>query len=181
MRRAERIIIAAQSDGGSLVEPVAGARPTVIRTGLGSPLDLAWTDQAQEQLIVADTAGSRILLVDLSQPGIPPTELYTGIGKLWGARLLANGRLVIGAGDSLLLGDFLRPQVELRPLSGKLFIGGWTHVRVRINDPAIAFDDLEFSVDPAASGAMVSYARDNSFDPNSPHHHAHGRRYNRVP
>jgi|SRR5215216_5869115 len=109
-------------------------------------------------------------MFDLSQPGSPRSELFSDIEELWGAQPLASGKLIIGAGDALLLGDLSAPdRVELTIPEGELFISGWTRVPVRINDPAIAFDDLEFQIEPREAAAMVSYSRDNSFKPDSPH------------
>jgi M6 family metalloprotease-like protein len=72
--------------------------------------------------------------------------------------------LIIGDGDGIYLADLQRDPVELSVPAGELFISGWVRVPVVINDPTIAFEDLEFLIDPPESGAMVSISRDNSFD-----------------
>jgi hypothetical protein len=170
-RATGRMIVAESAAGGRLVEPALVGPAAVLADGLGAPIDLSWFADDQTQLIVADAAGKRVLLIDLTTPGAPPTELFTGVDQLWGARSSGSGKVVIGAGDALLLGDLTlveRDQVKLHVPSDKLFIAGWVKVPVTINDPAIAFDDLEYQIEPKNSAAMVSYSRDNSFDASKP-------------
>jgi M6 family metalloprotease-like protein len=165
-----RVFAVEAGNGGRIVAPAPAGAPTVVIGGLGTPVDIA--PFSNERVIVCDRAGRRVLLVDLSLPGDPPTELFTNIDNLWAAEPLGTDRLIIGAGDALLLGELVIEEhdpVELRVPEGELFIGGWIRVQVITNDPAIAFDDLEFNIEPREAAAMVSLSRDNSFDPARPH------------
>ncbi len=164
-----RVLAVEAGNGGRVVAPVPVGAPTVLVGGLGTPVDIA--PFSNERVIVCDKAGKRVLLVDLSLPGNPPAELFTNIDNLWAAEPLGTDRLIIGVGDALLLGELVierHEPVELRLPENELFIGGWIRVRVIINDPAIAFDDLEFNIKPREAAAMVSLSRDNSFDPTKP-------------
>jgi len=157
---------------GRLVEPTPTGVSNVIASGLGKPRDIAWLDGTQRTLLVADSGGKRVTLVDLTQPAAPPVDVFTGIDDLWAAQPGDANHVIIGAGDTLLLGDYV--PVPLEPVSvhvpaGELFPAGWVRVPVKINDPTISFDDLEFLVKPEESAAMVSYSRDSSFDPAEPH------------
>ncbi|HEY1335874.1 MAG TPA: hypothetical protein VGF59_00125, partial [Bryobacteraceae bacterium] len=167
-----RILAAETAGGGRLVEPAPAGPSNVIVSGLGKPMDLAWLDAAQQRLLVTDAGGKRVALVDLTQPAAPPVDIVTGIGSLWAAQPADSSHILVGAGDTLLLVDYAAvpaDPVTLHVPAGELFPAAWTRVPVQINDPAVAFNDLEFHVLPAESAAMVSYSRDTSFDPAKPH------------
>ena len=166
-----RTIVAEAARGGRLVEPRPTDRPAELVGGLGSPVDLAWADAAESALLVGDKAGGRVLHVDPDQPGAAPVELLTGLTDLWAARLLAPDQLLIGDGDQVLVAavPVIAPDpVVMRVPGGELFISGWVSVGVALTDPTLTLDEVDFLVEPAESGALVSLARDNGFDPNDP-------------
>lgn len=170
-RAAGRMIAAEAAGGGRLVIVQPDGSITVLAEGLGSPVDLAWRDESQTHLLVADAAGGRILQVDIAQPAVAPVELYAGLSDLWAAQPIDANRFAIGAGDSLLIAELLpieRAPLEMRVPSAELFISGWVHVELVLNDPTLAIEDIEFEVTPTGSGALVSRSRDNSFDPAHP-------------
>jgi hypothetical protein len=79
-----RVIAAELTGGGRLVEPTPSGASTVIVSGLGKPIDLAWLDAAEQRVLLADAAGARVTLVDLTQPAAALVDAFTGIGDLWG-------------------------------------------------------------------------------------------------
>lgn len=166
-----RMLVIEAQEGGRLVEANLDGPPTVLVSGLGSPVDLAWLANDQTRLLVADAAGGRVLLIDLTQLNKPPVELLTGLKDLWAARGTSDGNIVFGAADALFSVDVaiapVDPVVMLIP-PDQLFISGWVRVPTLVNDPALAFDDLDFQVEPAKSGATVSYSRDSSFNSTQP-------------
>ncbi len=167
---AERLIVA-ENGSGRLVTPVAGSAPAVLVDDLGKPVDLAWHDPEQTHVLVADTAAGRVVSVDLRQPTNPPVWLASGLSQLRAAQPVGTETLAIltGATISLVtLPPVVHPPVELSIPLDELFIAGWVRARVIINDPAIAFDDIAFHVEPVEGGALVSNSRDNSFDPGAP-------------
>jgi hypothetical protein len=167
-----RVIAAELTGGGRLVEPTPSGASTVIVSGLGKPIDLAWLDAAEQRVLLADAAGARVTLVDLTQPAAALVDAFTGIGDLWGAQPGSGNQILIGAADTLLLGSYAqlpKDPVTAEVPANTLFPAGWVRVPVQINDPSTAFDDLEFIVEPREAAAMVSYSRDASFDPAKPH------------
>ena len=167
-----RVIAAEAVAGGRLVEPTPTGVSNEIVTGLGKPMDLAWLDAAEHKLIVTDASGKRVTLVDLTHPAAPPVDVFTGINKLWAAQPGSGNHMIIGAADTLLLDSYVPVPIDPVNVHGaadELFIAGWVRVPVKINDPSIAFDDLEFLIKPEESAAMVSYSRDASFEPAKPH------------
>ncbi len=172
-----RLLAAEAASGGRIVaiqpDPSPAVLPVILNGGLGAPVDLDWLDPANGLLLVADAAGKRLLQLDLNQPASPPLELLTGLDTLWAARMLETGVVLFGAGDGLWRYEIpaARPPdpVDADFSAGELFIGGWMRVPIQVNDPSITFDDLDFTVNPPESAAMVSPSRDNSFDPLKPH------------
>lgn len=167
-----RVLAAEAEGGGRLVEPRPSGISDVLASGLGQPMDMAWLDASEQRLLVTDASGERVMLVDLAQPAAPPVELFTGIDHLWAAQPWSLDRVIIGAADTLLLGDYApvpSDPVTVKVPVDSLFPAGWVRLPVKINDPALAFDDLEFLIEPKESAAMVSYSRDGSFDPAAPH------------
>jgi M6 family metalloprotease-like protein len=171
LESASGVLLAAEASGRiSRLKP--GSPPSAMISGFGVPLDLAWRDASETQLLVADSAGGRILQFDINQPANPPQVLFDGITDLWGVKVLDANRLIIGAGDGVWLGD-LQPVVVADPVTfdmpaDPLFVSAWAKVPVIINDASINFDDLVFEIEPAESAAQVSLSRDNSFDPANP-------------
>ncbi|MCF2495073.1 hypothetical protein [Dyadobacter chenhuakuii] len=163
-----RIFVAENSNGGRILEIIIGDVPVVIFDNLGEIADACWTNNQQNQVFIAEKSGDRILYADLSQPGIAPMEIFTGIAHLWAVQAIDDERIVIGMKEEVLIGKLNSDPVTLRVPDGELFISGWVRVPVKINNPAISFDDLEFIVHPKESGAMVSISRDNSFNPAEP-------------
>lgn len=152
---------------GTLAEVDAGV--TVLATGLGTLHDLAWHDTAQTHLLLAE--GERVVSLPVEFPTDAPTVLADGLTDLWAARPVGDGRVVVGSGDAVLLGDLPEPEhqdVDLHVPDRTLFVGGWARVRVVVNDPGTAFDDLELTVEPQDGGELVSASRDNGFDPAAP-------------
>lgn len=178
LRRPQGMVLETATNRVLVVEAVAGGRlvaaggdvPIPLAEGLGMPVDLAWHDEAGGRLLIADSAGGRVLELDLAFPATPKV-LFDGLDKVWGARMLSVDKVLIGAADGLWLGDLTlaaRLPVELRVPPDKLFVSGWLRVPVIINDPGVAFGDLDFRVQPDNVGAMVSYSRDNSFNAGAP-------------
>ncbi len=167
---ANRPIIAEQL-GGQLVVPDPTGPPIVLATGLGEPVDLAWHDAEQSHLLVADTAGGRVVSVDRRQPANPPVELVSGLDQLRGAQPVGAATLALLTGSTLSIMDLppvVHEPVEVTIPAGELFIAGWVRAGVNINDPTVVFDDIDFIIEPRESGALVSNSRDNGFDAGAP-------------
>ncbi|MFN8463948.1 MAG: hypothetical protein U0X20_00295 [Caldilineaceae bacterium] len=166
-----RVFFAETAGGGQVFSVTEGSPPVLVATDMGAPLDMAWRADSQPLLLVADAAGGRILQLDLTQPAAPAVILASGIAGLYAVQAMSPDELVIGADDGVWRVDLTPipvPSVELVFPNEPLFIAGWVKVPVKINDPAIAFNDLDFYIKPEESAAMVSLSRDNSFDPANP-------------
>ncbi|MEJ2853379.1 MULTISPECIES: hypothetical protein [unclassified Saccharothrix] len=167
-----RLIAAEDGGGGRLIAVDAAGAVTVLATGLGQPVDLAWRDAAETHLVITDAAGGRVLQLPVGSPGDAPTTLADGLtGRLWAGRPLVDGHLAVGVGGAVRLlapPPLAPPPVRLHIPPGELFIGGWVRVGVTVHDPAISFDELRFLVQPQDGGELVSAARDNGFDPQAP-------------
>jgi hypothetical protein len=60
--------VAEAVDGGRVSRIDGAPLPTPVAVGLGTPIDLVWSDATQRRLAVADAAAGRVVEIDLDRP-----------------------------------------------------------------------------------------------------------------
>lgn len=90
-----------------LIKPVglrirASDQQAIVLQRDGKLMDLAWLDSSEQRLLVADAAGSRVMLVEAAQPANPPVDIVPSLSHLWAAQPASGAQIVLGAADTLL-------------------------------------------------------------------------------